>query len=185
MLQQPLFSIIGWVIFRQLWAAHLMKQRRKPMNKKLAQPSCYMLTVFLPLLFHAYLFKIFLFLPLYPAGHQALPSTLISLHFPSRSRWDELLLDSRMRESCLLPPAMIPGSSASYLSLWRGVRVRAKSSIASGEFRGDLHAADKFSFTPSLLSSLDFGFHLCCHSWGNRTHSLPLENILYISEGDG
>lgn len=51
MLQQPLFSIIGWVIFCQLWAAHLMKQRRKPMNKKLAQPSCYMLTIFLPFLY--------------------------------------------------------------------------------------------------------------------------------------
>lgn len=82
-------------------------------------------------------------------------------------------------ESCHHRPLIILGSSATCLSIWRRVRGQAKSSIASGESRGSLYATDKFSFTPSLLSSLNFIFHLCCHSWGNSTHLLPLTNVCF------
>lgn len=105
-------------LFCQLWAPPHTQQQHRPMNRKLAFRYI-MMTAWIP--FSHLPFNIFRpFLPLYSPGHPPPLSTLWLPVFLLLSR--ALKCEQNAWKLPSSPPVILPWSSASYLSLWRGVR---------------------------------------------------------------
>lgn len=178
----PCPPLLDWWSLSSVSTSLHMKQDHESMNKKPAQPACYIMAIFLiavaVLLSPLPPFHLFFLFYTSEVVTLCCPLSFLSIFLLTLFVWQQ-----NASESCHLPlPALIiPRSSATCLSLRRGVRGRAKSSIVAGESRGGLYVTDKFSFTPSPHSSLNFIFHLCCHSQGNGMHLLPLENMYSAS----
>lgn len=118
---QSVSSIIGLVIRSVVSASPHMKQHHDSWIWN--QPSCCITTIFL-IAFTSIHLSLKIILPLHSVVF-LYASQVINLFCPLSFLLSEcrgVVWQQNVSESCYLPPLIITGSSASCLSLWRGVR---------------------------------------------------------------
>lgn len=167
-----------------------MKQHHESINKKSASPSCYIMT-WLPSLLCSPLKNVsrsvfVFFLYISQVISLSRPLSFLSTSLLALSKSWSCLTANRIWELSSYSSLIIPGSSATCLSLWREVRGRAKSSIASGEIRrGLIRDWQVFIYTFSpRLTILHFSSLLSFPGEQNALAS-PWKYVFCISDADG
>ena len=183
-----------WIVDLAVSSSPHMEQHHESMNKKPAQPSCYIMTIFLIAftlllytsfkIFRAFALFSFLYTSriIYLSRPLSFPSTFLRVLRKSSG----CVTAKHVWEPSSSSSLIMPGRSATCLNLYREVRGRQKSSIAWGEFRGALLCDWRVSiYTLSLLLT-QLCFSSLPSSSGEQQHMLvsPWKYVFCSSGGD-